>query len=154
MMALKEGAPDSRFTRPRATMNMKVRGKSERHTSCCVEEVDVATFSLPFPMPGEVLDNIIVSPACGDVVLFYHAGLYSPWHAGMPVTGLSSSLGDARGKYVLRSDVFCEVDPASVSSLLHPLARLPISPPYNAIGCKYTSMFSGEDVAYEGYVSD
>ena len=75
----------------------------------------------------------------------------------MPVTALGTPAGEAArpsGKYVLRSDVLCELDPASLAGLRVPLERLLVSPPYREGGFTYTSLFTGNEVVFKGSAAE
>jgi hypothetical protein len=130
------------------------RLQSERERERGRESFHIHSLYRSFPnCAGELLGDVMVEPACGDVVLFYHTGALSPWHAGMPVTGLSGSAeitAFRQGKYVLRTDVLCELDPASMPKLQCPLEHLPVSAPYSECGFRYTSLFNGEERTYCG----
>ena len=71
-----------------------------------------------------------VTPHVGDVVVFYHTGDMSPYHAGLPV------VGDNVTKYVLRTDVMYEAAKA-------PRFPVPLSAPYDTSGYTYRSVVTG-----------
>ena len=103
----------------------------------------------------------VVTPEQGSIVIFYHTGHLSPYHAGMqlktsrpedllePPEGADPKV--TATKYVIRTDLMYEV--ADGSSV--PEIQLPVSPPYNEKGFTYISrVLGGKPVSYVPPTSD
>eukprot|EP00759_Apiculatamorpha_spiralis_P008350 PhF_6_TR15408/c0_g2_i1/m.23882 len=95
-------------------------------------------------MYGPVMESgpvVTVTPTIGSVVVFYHTGHKSPFHAGLPVVGSEGC------KYVIRTDVMYE---AIRPSTIH----LQVSAPYDKKGCEYFSVLTNEMVKVDPQEDD